>query len=440
MLVRIVLFTLLAVTASHVFAASLSDIDVLHNELANIKRAYETKIKALEERIESLEHDTQQHKVSAAPVVQTTPAVQERASDFNPAISLVLTGTLADFSSNRDAAVPGFMLGGESNPGTNGLSIGESELNINSNIDNLFFGNLTLAVEDNSESTNVNVEEAWFQTLALPHDFTIRGGRFFSAVGYRNEFHTHADDFVTRSLAYRVFLGGQYLDDGLQLRWLAPTDQFLEFGAEWLRGDNFPANGGGDGGKGVWDVFAHTGGDVGISNSWKAGVSWMSARAKNRKSTGGAQFNGDIDLTIADAVWKWAPNGNAYRHNAKFESALFWQNPDGRFMPSGGGSLPYDEDQWGGYVNAIYQFMPQWRVGLRYSWVNAGNPSALFNGTTLDTLGVSPKVYSLMMDWSNSEFGRLRLQYSRDDSDIQSVDRIYLQYIFTIGAHGAHHF
>lgn len=435
--VRMGVFVLFAVSTTRVFAATPGDIKVLREELSNIRAVYEARVKALESRIESLEQKAQQQEVAAMPAA---PAAQERASDFNPAISVVLTGTLADFSSSEDAQVPGFMTGGESDPGVEGFSIGESELNINASIDDRWLGNVTLAVSDNSESTEVGVEEAWFQSMALPYDLTFRGGRFFSAVGYRNEFHAHADDFIDRSLAYRVFLGGQYLDDGVQLRWLAPTDHFLEFGAEFLRGDNFPAGGAGHDGKGVWSVFAHTGGDVGFSHSWKAGLSWMSARARDRDSADGSQFNGDVDLAIADAVWKWAPNGNSYRHSAKLEGALFWQNQDGRFRPASGGNLPYDEDQWGGYINAVYKFRPRWRAGLRYSWLDAGNPGTAFDGSALDPLGMSPEIWSFMVDWSRSEFSRLRLQYNRDESDVHAVDRIYLQYIFSLGAHGAHPF
>jgi hypothetical protein len=45
-----------------------------------------------------------------------------------------------------------------------------------------------------------------------------------------------------------------------------------------------------------------------------------------------------------------------------------------------------------------------------------------------------------MLDWSHSEFSRLRLQYSRDESNIDAVDRWYLQYLMSLGAHGAHQF
>jgi hypothetical protein len=43
-----------------------------------------------------------------------------------------------------------------------------------------------------------------------------------------------------------------------------------------------------------------------------------------------------------------------------------------------------------------------------------------------------------MVDWSPSEYSRLRLQYDLDQSAPQTVDRLYLQYIMGLGAHGAH--
>ena len=78
----------------------------------------------------------------------------------------------------------------------------------------------------------------------------MRGGRFFSGIGYLNALHAHAWDFVDQPLVYRALLGNQYKDDGAQLRWVAPTDLFLEFGAEAFRGGNFPAGGAAENGKG----------------------------------------------------------------------------------------------------------------------------------------------------------------------------------------------
>jgi hypothetical protein len=46
-----------------------------------------------------------------------------------------------------------------------------------------------------------------------------------------------------------------------------------------------------------------------------------------------------------------------------------------------------------------------------------------------------------MVDYSLSEFSRLRLQLAADRSNPAVTDRqIYLQYIMSLGAHGAHSF
>ena len=52
----------------------------------------------------------------------------------------------------------------------------------------------------------------------------------------------------------------------------------------------------------------------------------------------------------------------------------------------------------------------------------------------------SPSRISAMADFSNSEFSRLRLQVSRDHSRPQVDDQFVVQYIMSLGAHGAHRF
>ena len=71
-------------------------------------------------------------------------------------------------------------------------------------------------------------------TNSLPGGVNLRIGRFFSGVGYLNAQHAHTWDFVDNPLAYQALLGGQYNDDGLQMTWLAPTDQFVELGGKVL--------------------------------------------------------------------------------------------------------------------------------------------------------------------------------------------------------------
>ena len=71
--------------------------------------------------------------------------------------------------------------------------------------------------------------------------------------------------------------------------------------------------------------------------------------------------------------------------------------------------------------------------------VDADN-GPLLVGTELEDPGRSSYRDSLMFDWSPSEFSRLRLQYTNDNVLATSDQQWYLQYIMSIGAHGAHQF
>ena len=44
-----------------------------------------------------------------------------------------------------------------------------------------------------------------------------------------------------------------------------------------------------------------------------------------------------------------------------------------------------------------------------------------------------------VVDWTNSEFSRVRLQYNREElADNQYDNQFIVQYIMSLGAHGAH--
>ena len=290
----------------------------------------------------------------------------------------------------------------------------------------------------------LGIEEAWLQTTALPAGVTLTGGRFFSNAGYLNGFHFHADDFVDRPLPYQAFLGGRYAVDGLRARWIAPTAFLLELGTEANWGGGFPATRNHDTSPGTWTVFAKLGGDVGSSHSWQAGLARINADAIDRSSehaheeemeSGGAEaFTGDSDLTIADFVWKWAPQGNTTSRSLKLQGEYFRRSENGSFD-----SLDYNGDQEGWYLQGVWQFAPRWRVGLRHDLVDADNGTNLV-GTELETPDRSSRRNTLMFDWSPSEFSRLRLQYARDQVLDEADNVWYLQYIMSIGAHGAHQF
>ena len=431
-----------------------ADLDALRAELKEMKMAYETRIQALESRLQQAETKTE--AIAAAPAAE--PSAR---SSFNPDVSLILQGKYAHLEKLDERGITGFMAAGEHGHGGGGrgFSIDGTELVISASIDPYFRGYLNAVLVDES----VEVEEAWFQTLGLGQGLSIKGGRFKSGIGYQNEQHPHVWDFATNNLVYEALFGEGYVQEGLQMKWLAPTDTFLEFGAEIGNGNAFPATNNDNNGFSSTALFGHVGGDVGVSNSWRAGLSWLHAKPRGREFEGHdindvevvGDFSGKSRTWLADLVWKWAPNGNATQQNFKFAVEYFRRDESGELacddadpldpsLCTGGLAALFSADQSGFYAQGVYQFMPRWRAGYRYDQLFRGD--AAFNGAdagaTLGSLAdYDPKRHSLMLDYNPSEFSRIRLQYSLDKAQ-QGVDenQFYVQYIYSLGSHGAHKF
>lgn len=380
----------------------------------------------------------------------------QRLSDnaHNPATSVILNVQYAPTTNDPEGyAIPGFPLGGEAGLGAQGLAVQESELVLSSNIDDLFYGNVTAALHSDDGETAIELEEAFIETLGLGLGITVKAGRFFPGIGYLNEQHPHTWDFVDNALPYRALLGNQWGDDGVQLRWLAPADLFLEFGVAALRGVSYPAAGAANDGVGATATFAHVGGDIGTSSSWRAGLSGLWAQAAGRSGAvhahgsapaSPASFDGDVDVAIVDFVWKWAPHGNATQRNVKVQFEYLRRNEQGDVAVDNGSVVSrYSGTQLGWYLQAVYQFIPRWRVGARYDRLASDNDVAdaeVLDEAGLNDAGHTPQRASVMLDYDHSEFSRLRLQYNYDQSRPATDQQIFLQYVVSLGAHGAHQF
>ena len=83
---------------------------------------------------------------------------------------------------------------------------------------------------------------------------------------------------------------------------------------------------------------------------------------------------------------------------------------------------------------------PRWRVGLRYAALSSDDPGPLLAGSALDDLGINPYTATALIEWDPSEFSRLRLQYSHDESDFAPNDILTMQYTVIYGVHGAHRY
>lgn len=398
----------LVLSFPHPAVAADADIDAIRKEIRELRQSYEARIEALERRLKDAE--ARAPAPVSAPVAVAAPPASTPTSGlaaFNPAVSVVLQGRYANLSrSPSEFALAGFAPEGEIGPGRRGFSLAESEITLFANVDDRFAGSLTFALSPENE---VEVEEAYGRWIGAPYGLAPRFGRFFSGVGYLNEQHQHVWDFIDAPLAYQAFFGGKYATDGLQVKWVAPTDTFIELGGEVGNGDGFPGGPRDKNGSGAGALMAHAGGDVGASHSWRAGVSYLRTRAEEHDAQ---------RLGIADFVWKYAPEGNARVTNLKVQ---------GEYFRASGGE-PGTQSGW--YLQSVYQFMPRWRVGARYDRLDPGAASDL-----------RAKRASVMLDYSPSEFSRWRLQLAQSKTLPEITDnQLFVQYILSLGAHAAHRY
>ena len=332
---------------------------------------------------------------------------------------------------------------GEVGPGKRGLSLGESELGFAANIDHMFRGTLIASISPDNNS--IDVEEGYIQTIgAVATASPSRRGASSPASATRTQIHAHAWDFTDAPLANKVFLGNQLDDDGIQFKWVAPTDLYFDVGLELGRGRAVP----GRHRRRAQQERLRLGQPVrapgrrhrrehspGRRACRTCGPRRRTAPTTDLDSTGTAvtnSFSGRSRLWVA---------GRHPEMGAQRQCDLHQLQAAGRILPAQRGRHPDLRHarraslgtQTGGYqlarsragtLQGVYQFMPLWRVGYRYDRLDsrhdehrAGRIAARSAAADFPILGgYNPKRNTLMVDWSPSEFSRVRLQFARDNS------------------------
>jgi len=157
-------------------------------------------------------------------------------------------------------------------------------------------------------------------------------------------------------------------------------------------------------------------------------------------------FSGDSRILGANAIYKWAPDGNYREQNVKIQFEYFDRDEVGDItlinsVPLEASTL--DSRQSGWYLQGAWKFVRNWRAGIRYDMLdseNTGSDTGVLDEAGLVSNGHTPERVGVMVEWLPSEFSRIRLQYNRDDSYQLPDNQVYLQYTFSMGSHGAHAF
>lgn len=435
------------------FATDEETLRLLKQEIRQMRQNYESRISELETQLQRLESPEINGKSATTNSTHfaTTSDTRRRVRDngFNPSIGLILNGQASSFSSDS-SEIAGFAVGEEAERGAEGFAIDHTELNFSANVDDKFYGSVTTAIAEHEGATEVELEEAYVQTLSgagLPEGLDLKFGRALWTFGYLNEHHAHADDFSDRPLPYRVFLDGAFNDDGVQITYLLPTDTYAEVGAGAFRGNDFPFGESNDSGLSAYSLYGRIGGDISHNQAWRAGVYHLAGAADGNRTTNEDTLNytGDTNLTALDLRYTYAPTANPRQQELLFQTEYFRRKEDGTYQDANNvaDTTTVNDSSSGWYAQAVYKWAAQWRVGARYSRLNPIDTPNNVNGNlaALDAQGFKPETYSLMLDWTNSEFSRIRLQFNKEELSANQDDRQFIiQYIMSLGAHGAHKF
>jgi len=328
-----------------------------------------------------------------------------------------------------------------------GLALGHSDVVARGPLGRHFSAQFGAAAHSHDGKVEAELEEAWIQTRTLPMGLQVRAGRFGSQIGYLNEQHPHADDFVERPLLYRAFLGGHWFDDGLRLNWTAPTPFYLSLGTEVFRGKQLVEEAASSKSPGAITFTAKLGADLNNEHSWQLGLSHLRNRREaaleeeHEEDTGtghdhghdhshahGAQFSGR-KTNLVDFTWKWAPGGNNREQQVRVNVEWARVTDLNRFARS---SDRHEATSFG----IVWRFAPSWEVGARSDELKVRIPHEdHFHGGQL-------RENAVMLAWKPTHMQSLRLQYTqqRDAKGIEDAANrsVQLQYVLSFGAHGAH--
>jgi hypothetical protein len=245
-----------------------------------------------------------------------------------------------------------------------------------------------------------------------------------SAFGRVNGMHNHVLPWTDRPLVTVNLAGGEegIGDAGLSLARIIPAGGlFVEATGQVFRGDSadvFQSTRRADLSyvghlRAYHDLTESANVDLGASYARGHNASAEAALEDGRRPV--------TDLFGVDATFRWRPlQRSIYR---SFAARTEWilsrrEQPGGR------------QDARGWYASADYQFARRWFAGGRYD-----RSARAADASLVDRGG------SFLVTFWPSEFSQIRGQYRRTHyADAETGNELLFQFLFSIGAHGAHAF
>ena len=437
-------------------------VEELRREMDAMKRQLQTmqeQIRRQQELIDKLESAAETAPApppAVPPATPTAPPVASAPPPWSPSQPITLLGGARNYLNvSFDALVDAGwstrsdvrrLETGDHDPLQRGFTIPNSEIVFDGAVDPYFRGvaDLVFKLDENNE-TEVELEEVYATTTALPGNLQAKAGQFFTEFGRLNPQHPHAWDFVDQPLVIgRVFGPEGLRNPGARLSWLAPTPFYSELllAVQNSQGDTaFSFRNRED------DLFGHPAVDRAVRNPGdllyvpravasfdvtdsQTVVTGLSAAVGPNSS--GAHTR--TEIVGGDVYWKWKPPWQS----GGFPFVGVQTEALGRRYDAGaGGGLPSEAlFDWGLYAQVVYGFTQRWVAGLRGDWVTGDGGALRRDESRADRFRASPNV-----TFYPTEFSKIRLQYNYDHGQILGEDSSgWLQLEFLLGAHAAHKF
>lgn len=435
-------------------------IDTLTRKLDDLTRQQATEA----EKKKLAEELTAQLASNQPPVSAQAPATPSTAWSPTAPITLGRAGSaymnisfdaLMDVGWSSASDPSEFLNLGDHDPIKRGFSLRNAEIAVDGAVDPYFkgFGNIVLKLDKDNE-TEIELEETYLQTTALPANLQVKAGQYFANFGRQNPQHPHQWAFVDDPLILTRAFGPEGLRSiGAQVSWLVPTPFYTEAFLSVMDGQGSTAFSFRNPGEPVNGVDRLHGratlernlsgpGDLlyvpRIASSFDltdqqtlvAGVS----AAFGPNNTGAENRT---EIYGVDLYWKWKPaDAHAGFPFVSWQTEALYQRFEAGADPTVG--LPAETlRDWGFYSQVLWGFKPRWVAGFRGEYVNgnegAYDPSDVFRG---ERTRISPN-----LTFYPSEFSKLRLQYNFDHGELFGTENsVWFQVEFLLGAHGAHKF
>jgi hypothetical protein len=446
--VRLLLGTLVLVAAAPLLAAAQAaapggpaqpapvdalreELSQLREELERIRTQYGSRMADLESRIAALETTGPTGQTPAAPLetapgAATAPPPTEAqvppgsTGAGGPSGAIPVYGGTSALSKifNPDIAVVGNFIGAAGTDDVDArppLAMDEAEASLQAIVDP--FGRADFFVAFGQDE--VELEEGYLTLTALPWGLLAKVGRMKAQFGKTNTLHPHQLPFVDQPLVLENLLGGDegLVDSGISVSKLILNPwMFVEATGEVFSGDNA------------------------LFRSYRmSDVAWLGRVRAYRDLT--ESTNLDVGTSVAfgrnelgedsrtrlvglDATLRFRPLRRAIYRRLLARTELVWNRA------SSGLAGDTDASAFGWYAGGEYQFARRWFAGARYD-----HAERAFDPSLRDTSG------SVLLTFWPSEFSQVRGQFRRTRyAEGTTGNQVLFQFLFSIGAHGAHPF